>query len=100
MAMPDAIETNGWRNLVLDAAIRQGPSFVILLLILYGIWSFGNYAISVAVPAHLQQIQAGYQQIQEQHNRNLERVIHAVEDDQLLMQEAVRELKAIRQNAE
>lgn len=87
--MPEATEptrendvTKNWRHELMAAAIRQGPSFIVLLLILYGLWGFGNHLITVGIPEHLNQIKAGYREIQDSHTKNLERVVGAFEREQ------------------
>lgn len=54
----------GWRIEVLRWAANQGPVTIILFLILWGGYRIANYAIDVAIPAHLHQIQAGYETIE------------------------------------
>lgn len=68
-----------WKSELLAAAIRQGPSFLILLLVLSGLWQTGRYVAEVGVPAHLDQIKQGYVEIQAAHSRDLQRVIAAFE---------------------
>ena len=76
-----------WRSMVLEAAIRQGPSFVILLLLLFALWNFSNFVVQEGVPAHLQQIQLGYEKIQQSHSQEIDRLVIAFEREQLLIRD-------------
>ncbi len=82
-----------WKSHISDTALRQGPSFVILLLILYGLWDFTSYVIHVGLPQHFQEIQSGYEEIQKSHDRNLDRLIDADEKGDELMREAITEMR-------
>ena len=98
---------SGWRGMVFEAAIRQGPSFVILLLLLSGLWHFGSYFVHEGLPTHLRQIQQGYEQIQKSHSSEIDRLVTAFERDQILirdthdlLEEAIVELKRNRSAGE
>lgn len=82
-----------WKAFFLENSLRQGPSFLILLLLLYGLWGFSDYVIKEGIPSHLQQIQAGYKEIQTSHDKNLDRVIANSERNQEIMTEAVDEIR-------
>lgn len=54
---------------------RQEVNTVMLVLILgSNIW-MGYYAMTVGVPAHLSQIQTGYERIEASHEKQIDRVI-------------------------
>ncbi|QDU60021.1 hypothetical protein Pan216_08580 [Planctomycetes bacterium Pan216] len=75
-------ETQSWKSEILNAGLKQGPAFILLLLLLYGLWEFGTYVASVGVPAHLEQIKVGYLEIQQSHSENLERLLTSFEREQ------------------
>lgn len=54
----------GWKTEVVRWLFHQGPVTVILFLILFGGYRIANYAVDVAIPAHLRQIQDGYEKIE------------------------------------
>ena len=70
------------RDQLVAFGLRQGPSFVVLILILFGIWHFGNYVVTEGITRGIDQITRGYREIQESHTENLERVIAAFEREQ------------------
>ena len=72
----------GWKAQAASAAIRQGPSFVVLVVLLAALGKFANYVVTVGVPAHLEQIKAGYVAVQASHDRNLERVVATFKEEQ------------------
>jgi len=63
-----------------------GQSFnnVLLLMILAAIWLGGEYAVKTAIPAHLKQIQNGYETIDSRHRE--ERIELREQYDKLLQQ--------------
>lgn len=81
--------TPDWKDKLLGEAIRQGPAFLILLLLLFGCWKLGNHLVTVGIPAHLEQIKQGYREIQDSHGKNLERVVTAFESEQQRSKEVV-----------
>lgn len=80
--MSDLPSSFPWKVQLLSALIRQGPSFVVLLLLLVGLGQFGNFVVTQGIPAHLAAIQEGYVQIQSHHDRNLERVARSFDEEQ------------------
>lgn len=58
----------------LDWLLGQQGNTVALFTILGAIGYFGWYAINHAIPAHLTQIQTGYEKIEQQQTRQLETV--------------------------
>ena len=98
---------NGWKPLIIENAVKQGPSFIVLCLILWGLWSLGNYGIKTAesaIPQHLQQIQTGYEKIQSafdsniktiqaSNDRNIERMIESSEKERILLRESIGEFR-------
>lgn len=84
-----------WRGEIVAAAIRQGPSFVVLVLLLLGAWDFGAYLVHRGIPEHLEQIKAGYREIQWAHDANLERLVVAFERQQDRFANVVRLLEGL-----
>lgn len=70
------------REQLLAAAVRQGPSFLVLVLLLVGLGQLTHYVVTVGVPAHLAEIRAGYLEVQKHHDQNLERVIAGFAEEQ------------------
>jgi len=64
-----------WKAFLFESSIQQGPSFLVLVLILYGLWGFGEYIIHEGIPNHLLQIQSGYEKIQQAQDKNIDRLI-------------------------
>lgn len=91
------LSTN-WKAELLSAAIRQGPSFVVLLLVLLGLWQAGRYVVAEGVPAHLEQIKQGYREIQDAHGKDLTRVIAAFEAEQTRSKNVVDVLDRLVEN--
>lgn len=58
---------------------RQGVVVVLLFALLGGLASFGHYTMTTAVPAHLKQIQDGYERLSKDHKEANERMATAVE---------------------
>lgn len=105
------VERNGgpqnWRAEIFLAAIRQGPSFVVLLLLLWGGWEMCNYVVIEGIPAHLEQIKAGYRDVQRNHHEDLQRVVDAFETEAMryekviaVIEPALRDKGAVRENHE
>lgn len=67
------------REQLMTGALRQGPSFVVLLLILYGLWQMADYLMTEGVTKGIEQIKQGYREIQESHDKNLRGVIDTFE---------------------
>lgn len=86
-------ETTSWRDELLRVVIRQGPSGIVLAAILYLIYHFGSWAVTTGVPAHLQQIQAGYIAIQDKQDENLARLIESNNTGHALVVEALTEMR-------
>lgn len=87
-----------WKAELLAAAVRQGPSFVVLMLVLTGLWQGGRYVVAVGVPAHLDQIKQGYREIQEAHGKDLGRVIAAFEAEHARTRNIVDVLERLVEN--
>ncbi|MBY0587118.1 hypothetical protein K2X85_08070 [bacterium] len=75
-------EQIGIREQLLLGALRQGPSFVILLAILFGLYRAGDFLIREGISRGIDQIKAGYREMQDQHSANLRDVITAFEREQ------------------
>lgn len=60
---------------VIDWAAGQPFNNVLLLLILAGGGWIAYYTVTTAIPAHLQQIQQGYQHLAESHKEERERTL-------------------------
>jgi hypothetical protein len=88
----------GWKTAFVAAAVRQGPSFVVLLLILFAAWDFGTYAVHQGIPAYLEQIKTGYREIQASHDANLERLVVTFEQQQDRVQTVMRLLEGLVEN--
>lgn len=70
--MNDVIDPTGkdWKTIGLQWLVSQGVSTVLLFCILAG----GGYACYSLVPQHLQQIQKGYEDITERHERTVKAI--------------------------
>lgn len=78
---------NGWgmarvKEQILLSSLRQGPAFLVLICLLYGLWHFGDYLVTEGITRGIDQITRGYREIQEAHDRNLREVIEAFEREQ------------------
>jgi hypothetical protein len=80
--------------------MRQGPSFVVLVLLLVGLWHVGEYLVTEGLTAGIGQIQQGYREIQSQHDRNLERIISAFEKERAREASVVGVLRVLAENRE
>lgn len=80
--MADANSNNSLRDQLVMTALRQGPSFVVLLLVLFGIWRVGDYLLTKGIGGALEQIKAGYREIQASHDANLREIVDAFERDE------------------
>lgn len=58
---PEKIDTKDWKTLVVSWLLSQGVSTVFLAAILGTMAYMGHYAMTIAIPAHLHQIQDGYE---------------------------------------
>lgn len=88
--LPEQIDNGGssnmggpfdWRREVLQMAVRQGPAFLLLSLVLYGLYCSGQYAMTTAVPAHLESIKAGYKEVAGQMEKAADRMTVTFEKD-------------------
>jgi hypothetical protein len=70
-----------WRREVLQMAVRQGPAFLLLSLVLYGLYASGQYAMTTAVPSHLESIKSGYKEIAGQMEKSVDKMTVALEKD-------------------
>jgi hypothetical protein len=71
-----------WKTELVTASIRQGPSFIILIILIYGLGQAAHFVVTDGIPAHLAQIKAGYTEVQQAHDANLQRIIVAFEQEQ------------------
>lgn len=78
-AGPEPRTEGGLRPLLTRELLRQGPSFVVLLLLLVGGGRLAHDLMHHGLPAALDQIQTGYLGIQNAHDRNLTRLVDAFE---------------------
>lgn len=86
MAEPETTSATGkmpidWRARMIDEAFRQGPVFVILLIMIGMTGYLGYYSITVAVPAHLESIKAGYKEVSTQMEKSVDKMAAAWEKD-------------------
>lgn len=65
----------GTKEIVIRWLMKQGPVTFLLFAILLAIGYGGYYTMTTAIPLHLQQIQAGYDRIANQHETTVQRVI-------------------------
>jgi hypothetical protein len=70
-----------WKREVFQMLVRQGPAFLLLALVLYGIFRAGDYAMSTAIPTHLQSIKDGYKEIAGQMERSVDKIASAIDKD-------------------
>jgi hypothetical protein len=80
------VEQRGFREQLLLGALRKGPSFVVLLAILFGLYRAGDFLIREGISRGIEQIKAGYQEIQNQHSSNLREVIGVFEREQVRLE--------------
>jgi len=59
-----------WRDLAFRWMLSQGPSTVLLTIIIIG----GGYLAQVMIPAHLDTIQRGYEKLSERNDMAIERL--------------------------
>lgn len=95
---------NGRSEKFWDWLYKQGVSTVLLILIFGALCWFGHYAVTTAIPQHLQQIQDGYEKIQSgfersqlKHSERLKDVIESYKDDQERDQRTIERLLGERQ---
>lgn len=74
-------EANDWKSRLVDWSFRQGPSFVLLLLIGYSIYRGASYVVEKGVPAHLEQIQKGYKSLEESHEKAESALLDRIKDN-------------------
>lgn len=63
-----------WKDIAARWIFGQDVSTVLLVGILVSLWYFGWYAMTQAIPAHLQSIQAGYERIEANHDASLKQM--------------------------
>lgn len=71
---------------------KQGPTTVLLFLILGAITWGGHYSITTAIPQHLQQIQKGYENVIEQATTEHRKVVDSIEKSHESERQLYREL--------
>lgn len=88
-----------WRTKAVEWIFSQGVSTILLLMILIGGYQVATYAFGVAVPAHLKQIQEGYERIEKSHDSRVRELIKTFENERTVERQhyenatsAVREL--------
>lgn len=93
-AMASATTANGgngdqkaWWAKYADWVIQQGPSTVMLAVVLYFI---GHVVVNVA-PQQLKEIQAGYRQITDEHSKTVDKILAAHEKDREAWERDTRE---------
>ena len=74
---PIDMEGKSLREILIQWLAQQGASTVLLTGILCAIAYGGYYGMHTAVPAHLNQIQQGYTELGERHEKVVERIITA-----------------------
>ncbi len=60
-----------WKELAARWLFGQDVSTVLLVGILLSLWFFGWYAMTKAIPDHIQSIQMGYEKIEKGHTDDL-----------------------------
>lgn len=88
------------REQIVLSAARQGPSFVLLLLVLFGLWRIGDYMLTEGLGAAIDQIQAGYREIQKSHDANLRDLVAAFERDEQRDRAALELMRDLVENRE
>ena len=99
VAMPVS-ESPTVREQLMTGALRQGPSFVVLILILYGLWQMAEYLITEGVGKGIEQIKQGYREIQQSHDKNLREVLSTFEREQQRDSSVVGLLREVVENRE
>jgi hypothetical protein len=88
------------REQIVLSAARQGPSFLLLLLVLFGLWRIGDYVLTEGLAAAIDQIQAGYREIQRSHDANLRDLVAAFERDEQRDRAALELVRDLVENRE
>ena len=60
------------KELLIRWILSQGVSTILLMAILFGVYRGMDYAMDVAIPEHLRQIQSGYEKIENNHTKEVE----------------------------
>lgn len=76
-----------WRTKAVEWIFSQGVSTILLLMILVGGYQVATYAFGVAVPAHLKQIQEGYERIEKSHDLRVRELIKTFENERTVERE-------------
>lgn len=87
-----------------DYALQQTPITLVLLLILGAMGYMGNYIVTTAIPAHLKQIQEGYdrqsatyERVQTEdrksHEKEMEKITLSFDKSVEAMTKAINEIK-------
>lgn len=85
MGDPEKIDVKDWKSMALSWIFSQGVSTVMLVAIFAVLCYGGNYAMTVAIPAHLTQIQAGYDKAAVQNKE-------ALKDQQAMFERALKQV--------
>jgi len=72
--------------------LGQEATTIILVLILVGLGWFGKYCVDVAIPAHLKQIQVGYELVTSKHNDEVKELRETYEKSSERTERLLREI--------
>jgi len=67
------------KTIALRWILSQGATTMLLVAILYAMWYFATYAVNVGIPAHLKQIQEGYNEQGKAHTQEVEKLAASFE---------------------
>ena len=85
------------KRLAIEQLFKQGPMFVLLLVVFAGLYQIGAYTVDTAIPAHLKSIQTGYKSMQDQNTIDIDRMLQSCETREkahdVAMQDALIEMK-------
>lgn len=104
--MGDGVDVEGksLRQIAINWLVNQGVSTVLLFAIAVGGWYGGTYMIRDGIPNYLDQIQKGYEQIEQRFTTNLDRVLKNSEDERQfhrdMILEVIRKQEATKQASE
>jgi hypothetical protein len=85
VARPESNGASTWKEELLAGAYRQAPSFATLVVVLALVYNWGTYVLTEGIPAHLRQIQAGYEVLEKKQAEALQHhfALHAEKLDQV-----------------
>lgn len=77
---------------LLSWAANQGPATMLLFLLAAMVAWGGHYAITTAIPSHLQEIKSGYREVSEQHDKTVDKLIKSWDSERAILTEERKQL--------